>query len=83
MKYCEGQSELRLLVPRPSAKPLGMGLPRPAWVQLNSLRTGVERFQSFMHKWGLAPTSICECGELDQTATHMTRECPLHCAPKG
>ena len=30
VKYCEGQSELHLFVPKPSVRPLGMGLPRSA-----------------------------------------------------
>ena len=47
-----------------------MGLPRPSWVRLNRLRTGVGRFQSSMHKCGLAPTSNCECGAVEQTADH-------------
>ena len=55
-----------------------MGLPRPAWVRLNRLRTSVGRFQSPMHKWGLAPISICKCGALDQIAANVILECPLH-----
>ena len=57
-----------------------MGLLRLAWVRLNCLCTGVGRFQSSMHKWRLAPISMCECGTLDQTAAHVTLECPFHCA---
>ena len=59
-----------------------MDLPRPAWVKLNSFRTVVGRFQSFMHKWGLASKSICVCGPLDQTAAHVILEYPLHRAPR-
>ena len=59
--------ELRLFVPRPTATPLGMGLPRLFWERLNRFCTGVEEFQSSMHKWRLNPTSICECAALDQT----------------
>ena len=54
-EYCEGASRLRNFVPGTSARPVGMGLPRAAWVKLNRLQTGVGRFHSFMHKWGLAP----------------------------
>ena len=36
-----------------------------------------------MHKWGLASTSIRECGSLDQIASHLIMECPLHRAPRG
>ena len=32
---------------------------------------------------GTAPTSICECGVLDQTATNVILECPLHVVPRG
>ena len=52
-------------------------------VRLNRLRTGVGRFQSSMHKWGLAPTSNCECGAAVQTAGHIILTCPTHRAPTG
>ena len=83
VEYLESTSDLHAFVPRASTRPLGMGLPRTAWVKLNRFRTGVGRFQSSMHKWGLAPTSICECGALNQTAAHVILECPLHRAPRG
>ena len=54
-EYCENASRLRAFVPETGARPVGMGLPRAAWVKLNRLRTGVGRFYSSMHKWGLAP----------------------------
>ena len=51
VKYSsKDQSQLRLFVPTPSARPLGMSLPSRAWVRLNCLRTGVGRFQSSIHK---------------------------------
>ena len=53
VKYCEGQSELRLFVPRPGSRTLSVGLPRLPWVRRNRLCTGVGRFQSSMLKWGL------------------------------
>jgi len=31
-------------------------------VLLNRLRTGVWRFRSCLHKWGMAPFALCECG---------------------
>ena len=62
MEYCEGASRLRAFVLGTDARPVGMGLPRVAWVKLNRLQTGVGRFHSSMHKWGLAPSPNCECG---------------------
>ena len=54
-EYCENASRLRAFVPEIGARPVGMGLPQAAWVKLNRLQTGVGRFYSSMHKWGLAP----------------------------
>ena len=61
-EYCENASRLHVFVPRTGTAPVGMGLPRAAWVKLNRLRTGVGRFHSSMHKWDLAPSPNCECG---------------------
>ena len=60
-----------------------MGLPRAFWVKLNRLRTGVGRFYSSMYKWGLAPSSNCECGAADQIANHVISTCPIHPTPRG
>ena len=49
-EYCENASRLHAFVPGTSARPVGMSLPRAAWVKLNRLRTGVGRFHSCMHK---------------------------------
>ena len=49
--------------------------------QLPLFEVLVGRFQSSMHKWGLALTSISECGALDQTAFHLILECLLHRDP--
>ena len=68
-------------VPRPNARPLGIGLPRPAWLQLNCFRTGGGRLQSSMHKSRLAPTLIYECGTLDQTTSHVILVCLSHIEP--
>ena len=82
-KYCENASRLRAFVPRTDARPVGMGLPRAAWVKLSRLRIGVGRFHSSMHKWGLAPSPNCECGASEQTADHVLKACPIHRAPHG
>ena len=59
MEYCKNASRLRAFVPETGARPVGMGLPREAWVKFNHLRTGAGRFYSSMHKWGLAPLPNC------------------------
>ena len=81
--YCECASRLHAFVPETGARPVGMGLPGATWVKLNRLRTGVGRFHSSMHKWGLAPSPNCECGTSEQTADHVLIACPIHRAPHG
>ena len=80
-EYCENASRLRDFLLGTGARPVGMGLPRAAWVKLNRLRTGFGRFHSSMHKWGLAPSPNCECGASEQTADHVLTACPIHRAP--
>ena len=82
-EYCENASRLRAFVPETGARPVGMGLPQAAWVKLNRLRTGVGRFHSSMHKWGLAPLPNCECGASEQTADHVLTACRIHWTPHG
>ena len=82
-EYCKNTSGIRVFVPKIGARPVGMGLPRAAWVKLNCLRTGVGRFHSSMHKWGLAPSPNCECGASEQTADHVLTACLIHRAPHG
>ena len=80
-EYCENASRFCAFVSETGTRPVGMGLPRVAWVKLNRLRTGVGRFHSSMHKWGLAPSPNCECGASEQTADHVLTACPIHWAP--
>ena len=82
-EYCEDASRLRAFVPRTGARPIGMGLLRVAWVKLNRLWTSVRRFHSSMHKWGLAPSSNCECGASEQTSDHVLTAFPIHRALHG
>ena len=82
-KHYENASRLRAFVPGTGATPVGMGLPRAAWVKLNRLRTGVGRFHLSMHKWGLAPSPNCECGASEQTADHVLTARPIYRAPHG
>ena len=83
MEWEVNTSRLHGFVPDVGFPPPGVDLPRQAWVRLNRLRTGVGRFRSSMHKWGLAPSAACECGAEEQTADHVILECPLYRAPNG
>ena len=83
MEYSANALSLHAFIPKASSRPLGMGLPRAAWVKLNRLRSGVGRFCSSMYKWGLAPLANCECGASEQTADHIILQCPIHRAPRG
>ena len=83
MEYSKSTSALHAFIPRVSTRPLGMSLPRVAWVKLNRLRSGVGRFCSSMYKWGLAPFSNCECGATEQTVDYIISHCPTHRAPRG
>ena len=82
-EYCESDSRIRAFVLGTGARPDGMGLPRAAWVKLNRLRTGVGRFHSSMHKWGLVSSPNCECGTSEQTADHVLTACLIHRTPHG
>ena len=83
MKYCENAFRLRAFVPGTGARPVGMGLPRAAWVKLNRLRTGVGRFHLSMYKCCLASSPNSECGASEQTADHVLTACLIHRAPHG
>ena len=73
----------RDFIPRVRSGPLGMSLPKTSWVRLNRLRTGVGRFHSSMHKWGLAPSPNCEYGATEQSADHVISSCLIHHVPTG
>ena len=61
----------------PDCAPLSLMLDLTHWDWLNHLRTGVPHFHSSMHKWGMAPSAICECGVEDQTADHIIQKMPI------
>ena len=63
--------------------PSGMHFPRPAWVRLNRLRTGVGLFRSTMHKWDMTPSPACECGADEQTADDLILSCLIYRHPNG
>ena len=76
-EYCENASRLRAFVPETGARPVGMGLPRVAWVKLNRLRTGVERFHSSMLKWGSLLHQIASVAPLSKPQTMLLTPCPI------
>ena len=58
VEYSKRTSVLHVFIHRASSWPLGMDLPRTPWVELNHLRTGVERF--YVH----VPMGSCFLAEL-------------------
>ena len=79
----EGTSCLHSFFDDVDALPLGMGLPRPAWVRLNRLWTAIGLFRSSMHKWDMASTASCKCGAEEQTADHIITFCLIYRHPNG
>ena len=76
-------TRLRTIIPDAEAHIIGTQIPRTAWVRLNRLRTGIGRFCSNTHKWGVAPSAACECGAEEQTTDHIIVEYPILRAPCG
>ena len=58
--------------------PPGHELSRLAWIRLNRLRTGIGRFGSLMHSWGLTPIAVCDCGAERQTPEHLLYQIPIY-----
>ena len=75
-------SRLCSFIPDAGPHPLGLALPKPAWMRVNHLRTSVVHFRSSMHNCGMAPSSICECSMEDQTADHIIQKCQ-YLSPNG
>ena len=67
-------SRLRTFIPDVNPKPLGMYLPRPPWVRLNCLRTGVSLFRSTMYRWIWLPQRPVSVA---QTADHIITSYPV------
>jgi len=60
-----------------------MILPRPFWVRLIRLRTGVGLFRSTIHKSGLVLSANYRCGAEEQTSDHILASCPVYHLPNG
>ena len=58
-----------------SNKPLGHGLSRKAWAQLNRLRTGIGKFGDSMVKWEFGNDNLCQCGEPQNRTSLQCNRC--------
>jgi len=63
------------LVPDPAVRPPGFDLPRQPWTLLNRFRTGHGTCRASLHRWGMAQSDLCQCGQR-QTMTHIIDDCP-------
>ena len=64
------------LVCDPTIQQPGFDLPSHSWTLLNRFRTGQGPCHAKMHKWVLASSPPCDCGE-QQTMEHIVDLCPL------
>jgi len=54
----------------------GCDLPRHTWSLMNCFRTGQGPCRANLHKWGLAKSPSCDCGQ-GQTMKHIVDTCQL------
>jgi len=80
-KWLENTTRLRTFI-HDIGTPL-LEWPRQEQRGSGRLRTGVGRLRSCLHKWGIAPSAACECGEVEQTVDHVVLHCPIHWSPCG
>ena len=70
-------------IPGTSTHPPGWPSQEQRASGLTASRTGVGRFCSCLHKWGMASSSACECRAEEQTVDHVVLQCPTHWTPHG
>jgi len=58
------------LISDPTIRPAGFNLRRSTWSLLNQFRTGQGRCAANIHKWRMAASDKCQCGEV-QTMSHI------------
>ena len=83
MEWQENVSRLHTFIKDVSSTPLEISSPRPAWVRLNCLQTGIGLFCLEMHKWSMASTAVSKCGTKEQTAEHIITYCHIYHHPNG
>ena len=71
-------TRLHFLVTDVGPLPSGHERSRLAWLRLNRLLSGIRRFGSFMHRWGVTTTAVCDCGAERQTPEHLLYQCPIY-----
>lgn len=64
------------LIDDPTKKVSGYDLKRRTWITVNRIRTNHGRCNHSLHKWGLISSPSCDCGDLDQTISHIINSCP-------
>jgi len=65
-----------LLLPTLLSRQPGFHLPHHTWSLMNRFRTGQGPCHANLHKWGLAQSPSCDCGQR-QTINHIVDTCPL------
>jgi len=82
--YCAAQVHSALhpsgvyhtIVTNPTNRQPGFDLSRHTWCLVNRFRTGQGQCCANLHKWGLAQSPSCDCGQR-QTTNHIVDTCPL------
>ena len=64
------------IVTDPTIRQPGFDLPRHTRSLLNRFLTGQGLCRANLHKWGLAQSPSCDCGQR-QTMSHIVDMCPL------
>ena len=64
------------VVTDPTIRQPGFDLPRHTWSLMNRFWTSQGTCRANLHKWGLAQSPSCDCGQR-QTTNHIVDTCPL------
>ena len=80
MQWREGWSSASVvshtIVTDPTIRQPGFNLPHHTRSLINCFRTGQGTCHAKLHKWGLAQSPSCDCGQR-QTMNHIVDTCPL------
>jgi len=75
-RFCCATLTCDTIVTDPTIRQPGFDLPRRTWSLLNRFRTGQGPCRANLHKWGLAQSPSCDCGQR-QTMNHIVDTCPV------